>query len=514
MNARGAVAAGHEETARAAVQILQDGGNAFDAILAGLCAACVVEPQLASLGGGGFLAARPAAGRLEGREIVYDFFVQTPKRKLDERDADFRPVLCDFGTATQEFHVGFGSMAAPGVPRGLFEIHEDLGRVPMRDVAAPAIRLAREGVAVNAMQAFIYTVVGPIFSGSPAALAIHGSPSDPETLIREGEILVQPELADALEVLAIEGADLFHRGEIAARIAEASASGGGHLAKADLEDYQVERRRPLGFEYRGAHLATNPPPSTGGVLIAFALEMMRGLAPGAMGSAEHMARLAHVMDIANRARRDGPGVGMGILDSRFLDLYRNEAANHPQATRGTTHLGVVDADGALAALTVSNGEGCGFVIPGTGIMMNNMLGEEDLNPAGFHNWDPDVRMASMMAPTLALLPGGERYALGSGGSNRIRTAIQQVLANMLDFGAPPDVAVEVPRIHLEGEHLSIEPGLGEDALAALKAAWPDHREWEAKNMFFGGAHVVGYDPRTKGFGGAGDSRRAGVFMLA
>jgi gamma-glutamyltranspeptidase/glutathione hydrolase len=124
--------------------------------------------------------------------------------------------------------------------------------------------------------------------------------------------------------------------------------------------------------------------------------------------------------------------------------------------RGTTHISVIDAAGNAASLTLSNGEGCGHVLPVTGIMLNNMLGEEDLNPEGFHRWGEDLRLSSMMAPTLAE-HAGRLIALGSGGSNRLRTAILQVLCNLIDLGLSPEASVAAPRIHLERGKISIEP---------------------------------------------------------
>jgi gamma-glutamyltranspeptidase len=139
------VAAGHPATAAAAAAVLEAGGNAFDAALGALCAACVAEPVLASLGGGGFLLAWPAHGEAQ----VYDFFAQTPGRRRDSAEVDFRPVMVNFGVAQQEFHIGLGAAAVPGVVKGLFAIHRDLCRLPLQVVIAPAVELARAGPGVS-----------------------------------------------------------------------------------------------------------------------------------------------------------------------------------------------------------------------------------------------------------------------------------------------------------------------------------------------------------------------------
>jgi gamma-glutamyltranspeptidase/glutathione hydrolase len=182
-------------------------------------------------------------------------------------------------------------------------------------------------------------------------------------------------------------------------------------------------------------------------------------------------------------------------------------------SRGTTHISVADRAGNIASLTASNGEGCAYVLPGTGIMLNNMLGEEDLNFGGFHRWKEGVRLASMMSPAVAELADGTRIALGTGGSNRIRSAITQVLVNLLDFGMSLGAAVTAPRMHLEGDMLSIESGLAGETLAALQAMAPRHHVWPEKNLFFGGVHAVSIKHGGI-FDGAGDPRRGGAVAFA
>ncbi|MFQ5764281.1 MAG: gamma-glutamyltransferase [Rhodospirillales bacterium] len=518
MTAKGTIAAGHPETVGAAAAILDDGGNAFDAVLAAIFAACVVEPVLASLGGGGFLVARPV-GDGAREPVLYDFFTQTPKRRPPAGNVDFYPIDADFGTVTQEFHIGMGSIATPGTVKGLFRVHEELCTLPMSRIVEPAVRLGRRGFTVNRLQAYLFGVVGPIYMSSARSREIFASEGDPDNLRHEGERMANPAFADALEALAREGEDLFYRGEIAARIAEDCRTGGGTLAADDLAGYRVERRRPLGVDYRGTRLHTNPPPSTGGILIAFALELLKEVQIGALrfGSAEHLERLAQAMALTNKARvesglheADEDGARETLLDPGFLAAYRAEILGRPRASRGTTHVSVIDAAGNAAALTLSNGEGCGYIVPDTGIMLNNMLGEEDIHPLGFHRWPTDARICSMMAPTLAVEADGRVTALGSGGSNRLRTAILQVLVNLLDFGLGVADAVEAPRIHIEGGRLSTEPGFDERALEPLIAGFEETQLWEEKNLFFGGVHAARFDARTEAFDGGGDPRRGGA----
>ncbi len=523
MTTKGVIAAGHPETVRAARIILEEGGNAFDAVLAAVFTSAVVEPVLSSLGGGGFLLARPADGPFDG-PVIYDFFTQTPKHRAPADEADFHPILADFGPVTQEFHIGMGSMAMPGTVKGLFQAHKDLCTLPMARIVEPAVVLARDGFTINCLQAYLFRVVGPIYLSSPASRDIFASADNPETLKGEGETMANPDFADTLDALAREGEDLFYRGDIAARVAADCQTGGGVLSIDDFKDYRVVKREPLAVEYRGARLYTNPPPSTGGILIAFALALLNDVDMKALkfGSAAHLERLAKVMELTNKARVESDldqSAGEGdsarnLLDTGFLAAYKAEILGRPQAERGTTHISIIDENSNAAALTLSNGEGSGYIVPGTGVMLNNMLGEEDINPRGFHQWPPDTRLCSMMAPSLAIGMEGETEgvltALGSGGSNRLRTAILQVLVNVLDFGQTLEQAVTAPRIHFERDLFSVEPGYDPALIDALAGNFPETQRWQELNLFFGGVHAVSFNPGNGQFQAAGDPRRGGV----
>jgi gamma-glutamyltranspeptidase / glutathione hydrolase len=506
---RGVVAAGHTLTAEAAAEVLRAGGNAYDAVLAALMVACVAEPVLCSPGGGGFLLARPASQKPR----VYDFFVQTPGARRPESELEFRPILADFGTVTQEFHIGHGTFAVPGVVRGLFDIHRDLGTLPMADIVSQAVGHAKNGIEVTPFQAYLFRVVTATFTATDDCLRIFKSADDAAALVGEGETLRQPQLADSLETLAIEGDDLFYRGEIAAAIANNMQSG-GQITREDLENYAVERRAPLTLDYHGVRLHTNPPPSSGGLLIAFGLKILESIDLKALGFAScgYLDSVARTIGATAEARiaaaNDGALDAERVLDDAFLARYRDEIAGRAASRRGTTHMSVIDAAGNLASLTVSNGEGSGYVIPGTGIVMNNMLGEEDLNPGGFQRWPTGHRMTSMMAPSLLEWPGGDTVALGSGGSNRLRTAILQVLLNLIDFRLPVEEAVHAPRLHYENGLLSVEGGFDVQRLGPLLESFPDHHLWDERNMFFGGVHTAAAS--AKSMHGAGDPRRGGV----
>jgi len=515
---RGIVAAGHYTTAAAAVEILREGGNAFDAAVAAIFASCVAEPVLASLGGGGFLISHPR----DAETRLYDFFVQTPKQKPQQEQIDFHPIVADFGTAQQEFHIGLGSIATPGVVRGLFAIHRDLCRLPLQVITQPAIEAAKNGVRVNSFQHYISEIVSPIIMANPAALRLHESPGNPGAISQEGEVVIQAEMADAFDALGHEGEELFYRGEMGQSLIRACQEQGGCLRAEDLEGYQLIRRRPLRLNYHASQLATNPAPSVGGVLIAFALALLENeqLGQWESNSHAHLLRIANAQALAQQLRDEHnidrdleDRTSREILSHRYLRHYREIMRRHSICSRGTTQISIADAEGNLASMTLSNGEGSGFVLPGTGIMLNNMLGEEDINPHGFHLWPEDRRIASMMSPTIVFTADGRTMVTGSGGSNRIRSAILQVLVNLLDFHMDITGAVEQPRLHFERGELNLEAGLAESVIKQLKAAFPEHRLWPDKNLYFGGAHSVMIDARGQ-LSGQGDSRRGGVCITA
>lgn len=426
---KGIIAAGNPATAKAARWVMEQGGNAYDGAVAALFAACIGEPCMCSPGGGGFLTALTA----DRKSFVLDFFVQTPKHKPLPRELDFVPITVDFGTATEDFYVGKGSSGVPGVIAGIFEIHTQFCKLPLKDLAAPAIQMAREGVRVDDFQAWDFHLLADILRLDPRSKEIFLP--DGKTL-EEGSTLKIPELADFFEALVTEGRDLFYRGEISALASQPDA--GGSLLRSDFEKYQAIYRQPLQFAYRNTQIITNPPPSIGGGLIAFGLERLFPIdkptyRPQSQGHLECMVKALKAMD----------------------QLHHNEAALRAELTRlagggfrfagnalgGTTHFSILDEWGNAVALSVSNGEGNGQMIPGAGFMMNNMLGETALLPNGLHSWLPDARLSSMMAPTVVADENRQPLlALGTGGAGRIAGAILQVLHHFLDLGLSPEEA--------------------------------------------------------------------------
>ncbi|MSU88134.1 gamma-glutamyltransferase [Rhodobacteraceae bacterium 2CG4] len=492
-----AVATGHALTTEAAEQILRAGGSAVDACIAAACTAFVAEPVLAQPLGGGFLMLAPGAGAPH----VLDAFVQTPRRRRPEGELDLATITVDFGTATQDFHIGAGTVATPTLIPALFEAHDRHGRMPWADLVAHAAQHARAGVTVTAFQAEVAGLVAPILTADADVSALCAPGGKPAA---EGTVQCNPQLADVLEVLAAEGPRFFTEGEVGQGL---TALPGSHLTGEDLRHARHAWRPALTLRRQGHDIALNPPPSLGGVQIALALSALpRAPRPVLVARAlAEVARLRADLDIDRQPDR----AGALLLDPDRVAHLRRLLASHTPALRGTTHISVIAADGSGAALSLSNGEGCGRLIPGTGIQPNNMLGEEDLSPDGPVGWVPDRRLASMMCPTAMRGDDGTLTLLGSGGSNRIRSALATTLLALVDAGLPPDAAVAAPRMHVENGNLSFE-GLGADGRReALLAEWPQATVWDRPAMYFGGVHIARRD-RRGGVQAAGDPRRAGA----
>jgi gamma-glutamyltranspeptidase / glutathione hydrolase len=478
----GVVAAGHELTAQAGADVLRGGGNAVDAALAAMLTSFLAEPLLTGLGAGGYmLVADPG-----GERVVLDFSVEASGRGAEhDQRAELLPIDVSFGDAIQVFNIGPASVGCYGMPAGIWEASQRFGSVPLSDLAAPAAQLARDGVALNEEQAYVVEILGGIVTAEPECAAVYA----PEgTLLRAGDTIRQPALGDTIERLGAEGPRPFYRGDIARRIADWLAERRGLLTPEDLEAYRVVNRRPLAAPYRGREVLLNPPPSAGGTLIAYALEQLEADGPGAPST----ERLVEVMEAAQAQRTP-----------EFLTALGEKKGQ----LGSTTHIAVLDGDGRACTVTASNGEGAGIIVPGTGIHLNNMLGEQDLNPLGFHKHPPGRRLPSMMSPTVVLREGAAELVLGSGGSNRIRSAILQTVVNVVDRGMDVERAIRSPRAHFEDGVVYVEPGLDVDPLEEAGRTLARFRDL---NLFFGGVNAVTADP-LEGFG---DPRRGGAAAQA
>ena len=495
---KGVVAAGHPLTAEAGARVLREGGNAVDAAVGAMLTSFAAEQLLTGLGAGGYML---VAGGGEEPTLL-DFFVEAPSRRSSGADeahgdaedgpppAELRAVDVSFGDAAQVFHIGPASCGVYGTPAGVCAAIERWGTVPLQELAAPAAALAREGVQLNFGQAYIAKILADLLTSTPECAALW-APSG--HVLQEGELLRNPELSEALLLLGREGAEPFYRGEIAATVCDWMAARGAALSSENLAGYRAVAREPVGVRYRDREVLTNPPPSAGGTLRAYALALLdRGPTPPGLGD------VVAAMDAAQVQRT--PEFVEGLSEVGFLErfLARNLGS--------TTHISVLDSDGRACSVTCSNGEGSGVVVLGTGIHLNNVMGEQDLNPLGFHRHPAGRRMPSMMAPTVVLRDGEVELVLGSAGSNRIRSALLQTIVGVVDHGLAARAAVQAPRVHPEDGTLYAEPGIDLERLTGPIVEFGD------LNLFFGGVQAVLRRDGT--IEGAGDPRRGGVAVRA
>jgi len=291
---------------------------------------------------------------------------------------------------------------------------------------------------------------------------------------------------------------VLYKGELADKISEHVRAHGGSITKRDLEEYRVIRRRPVRASFCGEEYLSNPLPSAGGILIAYGLPLLEELGPGEPGKAEAIDALARVMREQANARIAAGSVG---------GLARALETRAAVVSRGTTHISVVDDKGNAVALTASTGAGSGVVVPGTGIHINNMIGEFNLAKAP----RPGARLSSMMSPSLVLRDGRPHLVVGSAGSLRLRGAVMQNVVNVVAHNLAVEDAIDRPRVHLEGEELHCEGGHDPAELDKLEEMGWNVTRWRRQNLYFGGASAVTFEDGR--LAAAGDPRRGGAGVV-
>lgn len=524
----GIVAAGSAPTAQAGASMYTQGGNAVDAAVAAAFASMVAEASISSFGGGGFALLHDGTQEPQ----LYDFFCAMPGIGAVDFEAqrqalDFVEVPIRFADTPSTYTIGRGSTAVPGNPAGLAQLLRDAGRLPLSAVLEPAIGLAQEGLAVPEGQGNVMRSIERVLTHTPESAALFAPQG---TLLQEGERYHNPAFAETLRHFAQRGDESVYRGDIAQAIVQDQGQNGGLITLDDLARYRVQVRRPLQLRYRGHRFYTNPPPSPGGILIAYALHLLEQADLSGMrhGSAEHVALLAEIMQQANLARHRDNLVQHVDTWQEYLArdfsadwdavqarLAGDAAADVPHRASGspnTTHISAIDAHGLAVSITTTPGATGGYVVGATGILTNNILGERDLNPQGFHRATPGTRLQSMMSPTVVDTAGGRRLVLGSAGSSRIRSAILQVISNLVDWDHDLYSAVNEARVHYENDALDLEWGYREEAAVALEQRGYNVRRWSVMNLYFGGAHVALQD-LDGSLQGAGDLRRGGVAVV-
>ncbi|THB78107.1 MAG: gamma-glutamyltransferase [Desulfobulbaceae bacterium] len=505
MYTKGIVASGHKLVSSLAAEVIKAGGNAFDGIVAAGFAAAIAEPALTSLGGGGFLLGHSTK---DAQNLFFDFFVDTPGLGVDKDPSElhFYPITVSFSGSDQEFNVGLGSVAVPGNLKGLLHVHDRLGYMDLGDVLAPAQELAKSHI-LNEQQAHFLQLLYPIMTMSETGRNLY----EPDgQYLKAGSPLQNNTFSEFLGQLAEDRGESFYYGEIAQKIDRNMRERGGMLSAEDLARYQVHERSPLEIPYRDHLLLTSPQPSMGGTLIGLSISLLEKLGPfaGEWGESGQLQRTVGLMQEVEKLRSRGITTPEALED--FLhngELIDTHLQPIRMFSRGTTHISIADKDGNCASMTCSNGEGSGYFAPDTGIMLNNMMGEDDLHPDGFHTSPPGMRVGSMMSPSLLMKGDRVRLVIGSGGSKRIRTAVSQVLSQVVDFSRSLEEAIQAPRMYWDGEIVQVEPGFTPQATADLKShvqvnIWPQY------DVYFGGVHAV-----IPGELGVGDPRRGGAVSI-
>ncbi len=517
----GVIAAGAPQSAYAGAQMFKLGGNAVDAAVAAAFASFVAEMMVVNLGGGGYAMVYDQSGA-----TAFDFFTGVPERGNPET-YDFHRIDVDYGPTTQPFWIGRAAAGVPGVMAGLSTLAAERGTLSLETLMAPAIELAHEGFHVSDQFALVISMLHRIFSHTPdlqSMFSPHGH------FVRPGEFIRFQRLARTLETLAKAGPDYFYKGPLAELIAADQHTNGGRITARDLAEYEVHETIPLRIRYRNHEVFVPPPSSMGGMLIGFALKLLESvpLRQVAHNSTRHIAILAHVMRQANRAREAWDHVPISLdrgnvfLSDHFMAPYQQHLhellagafpGDEPQAPLGggnTSHISAIDNSGLAVGITTTAGENGGFTIAETGLCLNNILGELDLNPKGFHVQRPGDRMMSMMAPVIVCRDGHPVLSLGSAGSNRIRSATLQTISNVIDFDMTPDQAIQMPRVHHESGFLQLEGGIDPSVVEPLIALGFKANLWDDRSLYFGGVQAVA--ARHAHLAGAGDPRRGGGAM--
>ncbi|MGI8773488.1 MAG: gamma-glutamyltransferase [Actinomycetota bacterium] len=489
------IAAGNSLGAEAAARVARDGGNAVDACLASAVMGWVAEPFFASIGGSGFVTVRTPDGTVE----VIDGNNAMPHSVPKEPGQGINRVYLDYSDGMYT-GIGGGSVGVPGILAAVHRAWERHGKIEWPAILQPAIDSAREGLPFPRTSAYYLSVTWKeIWSAYPEASELFGPGGDP---LVEGQAFIQERQAQALELIAEQGPDAFYRGELGNLIVESLAADHGFITLDDLGRYEPLVREPIASESFGWRIESNPPPSVGGALVAHMLAILEN------AQLQDPTQRLRAFVEAQRSSLDRSDRFFHEPDTIAADIDSDVRGTAPAPpTKGspeTTHASSADADGYVCSVTESNGYGSGIVVHG--MMFNNTLGEEELNPLGPHSLRPGSRCHSNMAPTIATGPD-RVVGVGSPGATRIVGAVTQALLRMMVDGDELLAAVAAPRAHLDprpaGETLCFEPGLPGEAIDDCIL-----RPYEEIHMYFGavqaasvsddGTVSAAHDPRRSG----------------
>ena len=497
-----AVATTSQLAADAAREVAAAGGNAVDCALAAALLTINAEPGVCALGGSAFITIWPA-----GQDpVTVDGNVAIPGKGLrdEQRGHGAVEVTMDYGGGIKTL-VGPGSVAVPGTLAAMEHAWKKFGSVPWRTIFEPTIRACREGFPLSAACRYYLGYSSKcVFDRSKDGFqALH---RDDGSLIDAGDRVIVPHLADSLDAIAKNGARIFYEGEIAEAISQHCRHGEGMLTAEDLSSYRPVERASLITDIGDWHLATNPPPAVGGSVLTAMILACADL-PEQSWSQDSLAQLI----ASQRACLDFRRRNLDLADdvspqaSRLVEAARSGQLLARWSSASTVHTSVVDSEGTGCAITASSGYGSGEMPDGTGLWLNNCLGEIELNRRGLDAGPPGARLPSNMAPSVARKPGAV-LAVGSPGADRITTALQQFLINHLQFEMPLRDAISHPRVHVDTSgketRLMAEAGLDLPEVDLPVTVYPEIV------MYFGGVGAAVCDG-TAGLDAAADPRREG-----
>jgi len=536
LGASGMVAAQNRLAAETGAQILADGGNAVDAAIATGFSLAVTLPRAGNLGGGGFMLIHNAAN---DENIAIDYREMAPQKATRDMYLDENG---DVDTQRSRFsHLAAG---VPGTVSGFHAAHKKFGRLPWKKLLQPAIRQAREGIAVSYDLANFLRTRQSYLCRNEAACAYYYKADG--TPYEAGELLIQADLAKSLERIAEQGPDAFYKGDIAELIAAEMKRGGGLVDAASLAAYKPAIRQAATGSYRGYGIVTMPPPSSGGIHVLQMLNILEHFPVTDMGagSADSIHLLAEVarLAFADRSKHLGDPdhyeVPVDWLTSKeygeqlAASIYMRRARDSNDVLPGTepayesedtTHFSVMDSDGNVVAntTTLNFSFGSGIAVPGAGFLLNNEMDDFSAKPGvmnafGMLGGDANAvaagkRPLSSMTPTIVFADGEPWFATGSPGGSRIITVVLQMIVNVIDHDMNIAEAANAPRMHHQWypDVLTLEPGFSPDTIRILQ-----QRGHDVQNARHSSGSTQTVAHRNGLFRGASDTRRPGAGSAA
>lgn len=503
---RVAVATTSKLAADAASEVASRGGNAVDCALAAALFAMNTEPGVCALAGSAYVTVyAPGDG-----PVTIDGNTAIPGLGLcdEDRGHGATSVAMDYGGGITTL-VGAGSVAVPGSLAAIERTWQRFGQARWQDLFAPAIEAARHGFPLSAACHYYLGYSGESIFGrsEDGFFALH----DADRSLRDrGSLVVIPHLADSLEAIAEEGACVFYEGELAAAMVSHVAAAGGALTREDLASYAAIERTSLSVDVGHWSIASNPPPAVGGSTLAAMLVACSDL-PYSDWRRECLMRLVNVQHAVLDYRKQHLDLAddVGVIAAKLMKMARGGEFPGRWASAATVHTSAVDDNGVACAITASSGYGSGEMPAGTGIWLNNCLGELELNRRGLAAGPPGARLPSNMSPTVARR-GNTILAAGSPGADRITTALHQFFVNHMQFNLSLEDAIAHPRLHIDTsgdeERLMAEPGLD-----LPEVDIPVHVMSDI-SMYFGGVGAARFDSDS-GFEVAADPRREGGTII-